>query len=358
MMKLKNILKGIRYKADREISGVTVKRVTNDSRKVAAGDLFIALRGYKEDGYGFIQGAIKKGARIVVSERDFKAPEDVIKVLVEDTRSATGLIAANFYREPSKKFRMAGVTGTNGKTTITYIIENILKTAGIPSGVIGTINYRIDGKQLPASNTTPGALELQALFRNMADSGVKDVVMEVSSHALDQARVDHIQFDVGIFTNITKEHLDYHKTIKRYFDAKLKLFGKLKDGGVAVLNNDDPMVSGLKKRIKKKIFTYGLDRKSDIMACGIKLSVDSTSFTIKTPKGSFAVSTKLIGRHNVSNILASVAAAIVLKIPLGVIKKESNRLRLFPGGWSLWTRGSRSRYLWIMPIPRTRSTMC
>lgn len=339
MARLKHVLSGLRYKADKDISGITVRRVTTDSRKVAVGDLFIALRGYKIDGYKFIDNAIKKGARTIVSQRDFAPPENVVKVLVKDARAASGLIAANFYGNPSKKLRITGVTGTNGKTTVTYIIENILKEAGKPTGVIGTINYRIGAKLLPAANTTPGPLELQALFDRMLTSGVKDVVMEVSSHSLDQGRVDHVLFDVGIFTNITKEHLDYHKTIKKYFDTKVKLFDKLKTGAVAVLNNDDRMVSGLKNRIENRVLTYGLNRKSDIMACDIKLSMDNASFTIKTPRGAFAVSTKLIGRHNISNILASVAAAIALKIPLAVIKKGIESFRAVPGRLELVNEG-------------------
>lgn len=339
MVKLKDVLGRVPYKTDICISGVTVKNVTNDSRRVASGDLFIALRGQKKDGHEFIRGAIKRGAGVIVSESGFEAPENVIKVLVKDTRAASGLIAANFYGNPSKKFRIVGVTGTNGKTTITYVIENILKEAGIPAGVIGTINYRIGGRRLPAANTTPGPLELQALFSRMSKSGIKDVVMEVSSHSLDQGRVDYLLFDVGIFTNITKEHLDYHKTIKKYFDAKVKLFDKLKDGAVAVLNNDDHMVSGLKKRIKNEVLTYGLNKRSDIMACGMDLSMDNTSFTIHSPKGSFAVSTRLIGRHNISNILASAAAAIVLKIPLGIIRKGIESFRAVPGRLELVDEG-------------------
>jgi UDP-N-acetylmuramyl-tripeptide synthetase len=339
MIRLGKILSGVPYKADRSISDIAIRGVTNDSRKVAAGDLFIALRGYSMDGYKFIDAAIKNGASAIISERDFKAPKDVVKVLVKDTRAASRTIAANFYGNPFKKLRVAGVTGTNGKTTITYILENILKEAGIPAGVIGTINYRIGGKRLPASNTTPGPLELQALFDRILKSGIKNVIMEVSSHSLDQGRVDHILFDVAIFTNITKEHLDYHKTIKKYFAAKVKLFDKLKIGAVAVLNNDDRMVSGLRRCIKGKALTYGLNKRSDITASVIKLSIDSTVFTIKTPKGSFVVSTKLIGRHNISNILASAAAAIALKIPLGIIKKGIESFRAVPGRLELVDEG-------------------
>lgn len=339
MIRLKHVLNGVPYKAGRDLSDVMVRRVTDDSRKAATGDLFIALRGYKTDGHRFINGAIKRGAKAIVSERDFDAPGKVVKILVKDARAASSLIAANVYGNPSKKLRLTGVTGTNGKTTITYIIENILKEADMSTGVIGTINYRIRGSRLSASNTTPGTFELQALFGRMVKSGVKDVIMEVSSHSLDQGRVDHVLFDVGIFTNITREHLDYHGTVKKYFDAKAKLFDKLKSGGVAVLNNDDRMVSGLKKRIKEKVLTYGLTYGADIAACGIDLSMDRTLFTVRTPKGAFIVSTKLIGRHNISNILASVAAAIVLKIPLGVIKKGVESFRAVPGRLELVDEG-------------------
>jgi UDP-N-acetylmuramyl-tripeptide synthetase len=339
MVKLKDILSAVQYKADRDISGIAIKRIINDSRKAARGDLFIALRGYKIDGYEFIDAAIEKGAGVIVSEKDFEAPKNVVKILVKDTRAVSPLIASNFYANPSEKLKIVGVTGTNGKTTITYIIENMLKEAGIPSGVIGTINYRIRGKCLPSINTTPGPLELQSLFSRMQKSGVKDVVMEVSSHSLDQGRVEQVLFDVGIFTNITKEHLDYHMTMKKYLGAKVKLFHRLKPGAVAVLNNDDRMVAGLKKRIKAKTLTYGLNRKSDVMACGISLSVNSALFTIKTPAGSFPVLTKLIGNHNISNILACVAAAIVLKIPLDVIKDGIETLEAVPGRLELVDEG-------------------
>ena len=331
MIKLKSVLRGIKYKSDRDISGVVVKEATNDSRKVIRGGLFLALRGYSIDGYKFIDGAVKRGAGIIISEKGFTVRDGVIKIVVEDTRSTAPLIAANFYGNPSKKLKIVGVTGTNGKTTITYVMENILKEAGHAAGVIGTINYRIGKRKVPARNTTPGTFELQALFGKMLKNGVKDVVMEVSSHSLDQGRVDQVSFDIGIFTNITKEHLDYHKTIDKYFDAKARLFHKLKKNGVAVLNNDDGMVAGLKKRIKADLLTYGLNHKSDVMAHSIKLSADSAIFTIKTPKGSFEIKTKLIGKHNVSNILASAAAAVALRIPLDIIKKGVESQGAVPG---------------------------
>lgn len=332
MVRIKDIFKGIKYKTDEDLSNVAIKKIAIDSRKVEKESLFIAMRGCNTDGYKFIDEAIKKGAKVVAAEKDFNTPSGVKKILIADTRKTIPIAADNFYGHPSKKLKIVGVTGTNGKTTITYLIENILKWAGKDSGVIGTINYRIKGKREPAANnTTPGALELQSLLSKMLKNRARYVIMEVSSHSLDQGRVDRVLFDIGIFTNITKEHLDYHKTIKNYFDAKVRLFDKLKNSGIAILNSDDKMVSALKKRIKSRVLTYGIENKSDIMASDIFLSMDSSAFSIKTPKCSFKVRTALIGRHNVSNILASVAAAIALGVSVKAIKKGVESFASVPG---------------------------
>ncbi|OGW92967.1 MAG: UDP-N-acetylmuramoyl-L-alanyl-D-glutamate--2,6-diaminopimelate ligase [Omnitrophica bacterium RIFCSPLOWO2_02_FULL_45_16] len=331
MVRIKDIFKGIKYKTDEDLSNLAIKKIAIDSRKVGKGSLFIAMRGYNTDGYKFIDEAIKKGAKVVVAEKDFNTPSGVKKILIADTRKTIPIVADNFYRHPSKKLKIVGVTGTNGKTTITYLIENILKWARKDSGVIGTINYRIKGKGEPAANTTPGALELQSLLSKMLKNRARYVIMEVSSHSLDQGRVDQVLFDVGIFTNITKEHLDYHKTIKNYFNAKARLFDKLKNSGIAILNSDDKIVRALKKRIKNRVLTYGIENKSDIMASSIFLSMDSSAFSIKTPKCSFKVKTALIGRHNISNILASVAAAIALGVSVEAIKKGIESFTSVPG---------------------------
>lgn len=308
-----------------------IRRITDDSRKVRKGDFFIAVRGCNTDGHRFINEAISKGAAFVMADRDFTAPAGVEKILVKDARAAMPIIADNFYGCPSKKMKMIGVTGTNGKTTITYLIENILKKSKKRTGVIGTINYRINGREIPSKNTTPGTIELQSLLAEMLKRKTRYVVMEVSSHSLDQNRVECILFDAVIFTNITKEHLDYHKTLKNYFIAKTRLFKKLKAGGMAILNNDDAMVASLKKRIKNKVLTYGVRKEADITAKNLILTMDMSSFTVKTPKGSFEIKTRLIGRHNVSNILAAIAAAISLNIPLNVIKKGIESFMVVPG---------------------------
>ena len=331
MARIKEILKGIRYRSGDRISGVSVKRIADDSRKVKRGDLFIAARGHDTDGYKFIDKAVKNGASAIISDRDFTAPENVKKIIVKDSRQTLPLIAGNFYDHPSDKMKLVGITGTNGKTTITYLMESILSAAKKNAGVIGTINYRSKGVSMPATNTTPGPIELQSLLSEMLKRKVRYVLMEVSSHSLDQNRVGCVRFDVGVFTNITKEHLDYHKTIKNYFSAKTKLFEHLKKKGVAVLNNDDKMVASLKRRLKSKVVTYGIKKNADVTAGRIAISIDSSAFVIKTPKGSFEVKTKLIGKHNVSNILASVAASIALGIRLNTIKRGIESFSMVPG---------------------------
>jgi len=332
MVRLKDLLKGIRYKTGDELSGtLKINKVINDSRAIGKGDLFIAFRGYAADGHRFIREAISKGAIAVLAEKKFSSPRNVTKILVDDTMAALPIIADNFYKHPSERLRLIGVTGTNGKTTITYIIEHILKIAGKRSGVIGTINYRFNNKVMSAPNTTPGPLELQAMLADMVRGKVGYVIMEVSSHSLDQHRVDRLSFDAAVFTNLAPEHLDYHKTIDNYFNAKAKLFDKLKSAGVAILNNDDKRVRRLKNLIKRNIITYGIGEGADIMADGVSLSLDGTRFTVKTPDGPIEVSSRLIGRHNVSNILAAVAVCRSEGIALRAIKNGIESFNLVPG---------------------------
>jgi len=313
-MYAKDVLKGINFSADSDISGLKISNVRDDSRLVGRDDMFIAVRGYAADGYKFINDAIKKGARVIVSENDFDAPKGVKKIIVKDARSAVPVIAGNFYSKPWKRLKMLGVTGTNGKTTITYLIESIVKAAGEEAGVIGTINYRVRDKVTPAKNTTPGPLGLASFLADVRSLGVRYAVMEVSSHSLDQGRVDEILFDIGIFANITSDHLDYHKTAAKYFRAKANLFERLKKNGAAVLNSDDRKVASLKRSIKNTVVTYGIDKKADIKAKDIKLSLTGSSFTVVMPRGCFNIHTKLIGRHNISNILAAIAASYALGI--------------------------------------------
>lgn len=320
-MYLSDVLSGVGFRTKSDVSRIEVKGVRDDSRSVRTGDMFVAVKGYTLDGHKFIDDAIGKGAKVIVSDEIKDAPETVVKILVDDARAALPIIAGNFYAHPSAKLKTVGVTGTNGKTTITYIIENIIKSAGRDAGIIGTISYRLKDRVLPAKNTTPGSLELQSMLADMVKMGLGFAVMEVSSHSLDQGRVDGIFFDVGIFTNITAEHLDYHKTMGKYFRAKARLFDKLKEDGVAVLNIDDKKVAALKRSIRKKVLTYGIGPKADVKAEEIKLSLDGSRFKAVTPKGELNIYTRLVGRHNVSNILAGIAASCALGIDKAALIK-------------------------------------
>ncbi len=330
-MRLKKILESIKYNDSSFSEDPEIYRITDDSRSVNPGDMFIAFRGYAEDGYKFIGDAVSKGAGTIVAEKEFKAPLGVNKILVPDTRTALPVIADNFYGHPSRKLKTIGVTGTNGKTTITYIIESILKGLGEEPGVIGTISHRLNGKVTPAKNTTPGPIELQSILSRVRKASGRYVIMEVSSHALDQHRVERISYDAAVFTNITPEHLDYHKTLNEYFNAKVKIFDKLKDGASAILNMDDKLVAPLKDVIKKRVITYGLGGGSDIKALNIRLSSDSSRFDIATPDGSFNVLTRLIGRYNISNILAAVAACLATGIDIKAMKNGIEAMMFVPG---------------------------
>ncbi len=330
-MDLKKVLKNVDVRKGARFSSTDVCSITDDSRKAVPGCLFIASKGHNLDGNKFIDSAIKAGAKVVVAENDFNDKGAVVKILVNDAHSALSRIADNFYDHPSKKLKAVGITGTNGKTTITYLLEAIIKASGSDAGIIGTINYRLKGKVLPATNTTPGALMLQGMLSEMVKMKIGYAVMEVSSHSLDQGRVDNVLFDVAIFTNLTSDHLDYHKTTENYFKAKKKIFDHLKASGAAVLNMDDKKIASMQKSIRGHVITYGIGRRADVMAKEIDLSMRGSRFTAVTPIGEMKICTKLIGAHNISNILAALCAAIALKLPKSAIVKGIEALNRVPG---------------------------
>jgi UDP-N-acetylmuramoyl-L-alanyl-D-glutamate--2,6-diaminopimelate ligase len=330
-MDISRVLKDVKVRFGENIRNIDIKRITDDSRKVLPGDLFVALKGCSLDASKFVGFAIAAGAKAIVTDKEFDSRPGISKILVDDTRLALSAIADNFYGHPSRKLKVIGITGTNGKTTITYLAESIIKASGKGAGVIGTINYRINGKTLPAINTTPGALALQCMLSEMARSNTGYAIIEVSSHSLDQGRVENVLFDVGVFTNLTGDHLDYHKTTGNYFKAKKRLFDKLKADGSAVLNMDDKKVASLKRSMKSRVITYGIKGKADVRAMDIALSMEGTKFTVRTSNTTFDIRTKLIGIHNVSNILAAVSVAIALNIPEEAIVDGIVSMERVPG---------------------------
>jgi UDP-N-acetylmuramoyl-L-alanyl-D-glutamate--2,6-diaminopimelate ligase len=315
-----------------DISGVTC-----DSRKVSPGYLFFALRGANSDGHRFIDSAVTSGATAIVLEDEACAPNDIPWVKVSDGRTAMALIAAEFYGNPTAAVPLIGITGTNGKTTTTYLIEAILAAAGIPAAVLGTISYRFGSTRIEASHTTPESTELQAAFRKLADAGAGSFVMEVSSHALEQKRVDGCHFDVGIFSNLTRDHLDYHISMESYREAKTRLFSELltpdniKPHRSAVINMDDPSAETIRARSACPVITFGIDYPGDVRPVEVSVSVRGISGCISTPKGEFPFASKLLGRFNLSNILAAVSAGIALDLPLSAIKSGIEQHATVPG---------------------------
>jgi UDP-N-acetylmuramoyl-L-alanyl-D-glutamate--2,6-diaminopimelate ligase len=334
-MELRKLLEGVEIK---RITGETLREIEGiayHSKQVGKGFLFAAIHGLELDGHQFIGEAIQRGAEVVVLEKEQEIFNRAM-ILVPNSRQALAKISSNFYGDPSSQVKLVGITGTNGKTTTAYLLESIFKKAGYAVGVIGTINYRFGKKTASAPNTTPGSLDLQRILWEMAREGVSHVIMEVSSHGLDLDRVFGCQFDSVIFTNFTSEHLDYHKTLKQYFESKKKLFSDIlmksrKTGRFAVTNHDDPKGEEIVNGIDLPIIRYGLGPSCDISADQMISTFEGLSCQIKTPKGDFPIHSKLIGGFNLYNILAAVSTGMAMDIPLRTLKDGVEELKGVPG---------------------------
>ena len=324
-MELKKLLEGVEI---RRITGEIRKEIEGvayHSDRVGNGYLFAAIRGIEVDGHQFIGEAVRKGAEAVLSEEERDISNRTM-ILVPNSRQALAKISSNFYGNPSSQVKLVGVTGTNGKTTTTYLLESIFKKAGYAVGVIGTINYRFGQKITPAPNTTPESLDLQRILWEMVREGVSHVIMEVSSHGLDLDRVFGCQFDSVVFTNFTSEHLDYHKTLDQYFESKKKLFSNSliksnKSRRFAVTNHDDSRGEEIVEGIDLPILRYGLNSSCEVSAHQVSSSFEGLSCRIRTPEGEFSIHSKLIGGFNLYNILAAVATAAAMDIPLEILKE-------------------------------------
>lgn len=317
-----------------KIAGIQIKGITSNSQQVRKGFVFVAIKGNRQDGGAFIKEAIAQGASVVVRHRDaqkIKIPKNVKLLRVDDCRKFLAGQISKFYGSPSDKIKVVGITGTNGKTTISYLIEALAKKSGYTCGVIGTINYRFQGRAIPAKNTTPGSEELQKLLAKMQARKVKYCAMEVSSHALDQERVAQIHFSQAIFTNLTQDHLDYHKNLENYFQAKTKLFRHLPASSVAIINNDDSYGCRIQKLTGAQIITYGIKRPSTVMAVDINFGMQLSRFTLVTPKMNVKIKTNLVGYYNIYNILAAVAWAISENLSINDIRSAIEKFKNVPG---------------------------
>jgi UDP-N-acetylmuramoyl-L-alanyl-D-glutamate--2,6-diaminopimelate ligase len=315
---------------DPEVGGVRY-----DSRQVAAGDVFVALRGETADGRDFIPEAIARGAAAIVSDRPAPAgtPPSVAWVSVENPRRALALLSARRAENPAERMVLAGVTGTNGKTTTTMLLEALLAARHGKAGFLGTVAYRTGRRDLPAPRTTPEAPDIQELLAEMAGAGVTAAAIEVSSHALALERVTGCRFDVAVFTNLTRDHLDFHGDMESYYRAKKRLFAMRKPGAPAVINADDPFGRRLTAEIAPPVVTYSASGLGEarVRAAAVRCDLASTSLEVVHPGGRFRLESPLLGRFNVENLLAASAAGLALKMPPERITAALASVRRVPG---------------------------
>jgi UDP-N-acetylmuramoyl-L-alanyl-D-glutamate--2,6-diaminopimelate ligase len=301
-----------------------------DSRQAAPGSVFFALRGQQADGAAFAAQAIARGAVAVVAERPPDPPTGVPWVVVGDARLALALAAAEFYGHPSRRLRVVGTTGTNGKTTTSWLVGAIFEAAGVRCGVMGTVSYRMAAREVSAARTTPEAPDVQQMLGEMADAGVGACAMEVSSHALALRRVDGTRFAAGIFTNLTRDHLDFHGDMDHYFAAKRRLFELLPADAPAVINVDDTRGATLVGLAGRPV-TYALDAPADVTAGPLETSLEGLRFEARTPAGAVLVRSRLTGRPNAYNLLAAVGVAAALDVPIEAIERGIAQLEAVPG---------------------------
>ncbi len=335
-MRLDHLLRGLTIlnlhgETDTEVNGITC-----DSRAVKKGYLFVALRGSSQDGHRYVAHAVARGAHAIVTENVQTVFRGATTVKLPDTRAALSELAARFYQYPARGMKLIGITGTNGKTTTSYLLESILKERGITVGVIGSISYRFKGKSLRASLTTPESTDLMGIMREMRDAGVTHIVVEVSSHSLHQGRTRGLQWSRALFTNFSRDHLDYHGTMEEYFKAKSLLFDSLGEEGDtdevrAVINIDDPKGRVLEKITTVPVVSYGLGDNCLLRATHIQSDSRGLRFRLVTPSGDIPISSSLLGQINAYNILGAAATAFSLNIDLEVIARGISRLADIPG---------------------------
>jgi len=317
---------------DKEVIGdlnITINKIEYDSKKIEKGDLFVAINGLKENGHDYIKEASDKGAVAVIVSKEYSETdiENITYVKVSNTRIALAKVSSTYYDNPAGKLKMIGITGTKGKTTTAYMIRDILLASGKQTGMIGTIYNTYGEKKIEATRTSPESLDLQRLLKDMVDSKIEYVVMEVSSHALDLNRVYGIHFIIGVFTNLSQDHLDYHKTMDNYLEAKAKLF---ENSDFAIINADDIYTPRLEKLIKCKTAKYGFDNESNITCVDVRVNNNFVDFKMYINKMLQNVTVNIPGRYTVYNALAAIAVTSMLGSQMDAILAALNEIRV-PG---------------------------
>lgn len=352
-MILKSLLKGLDYEVIKGNEESKVQNIRYDNRKIEQGDAFVCIKGFKVDGHSFVIDAVKKGAKVLIVQDDVSVQEDITIIKVRDTRKALAIMSSNYFGNPKDKLKIIGITGTNGKTTSAFIIKSILEKAGLMTGLIGTIANYIGNKKVDAVRTTPESYELHELFKNMVDAGVEYCVMEVSSHSLELDRVYGIQFEEGIFTNLTRDHLDFHKTFENYYNAKFKLFER---SNHSIINLDDPyganIVKDIEERgVKTKVSTFSIEKESDFKAFEIKSHSNGSEFKVNL-ESIEEFSINIPGEYNIYNSLGCIICAYNLNIPMDKIKEGLSDV-VIPGRCELVAKEKNLPYSIIIDYAHT-----
>jgi UDP-N-acetylmuramoyl-L-alanyl-D-glutamate--2,6-diaminopimelate ligase len=313
-----------------DIQSKIITNLQYDSRKVETGSLFFAVKGFKVDGHQYLS-SVKKAGAVAAVVQDVHPEVDLPQIEVIDSRKAMALITRNFYTPEIDVLSLIGITGTNGKTTTSFLVQSILEKAGIKAGLIGTIAYYIGSQKINAWNTTPESVDLYNMLFQIHLNQQRAAVLEISSHALALYRVDGMQFDTAVFTNLTRDHMDFHKNEEDYFETKAKLFSMLKTGGNAVINIDDPYGRRLSNKFNHVTITYGFDAKAHVNINNWQMSMTGMHLNISTPNGKLEINTKLIGEFNIYNILSAVGVGIARKLQLASIKLGIEAVDHIPG---------------------------
>ncbi|WP_411679199.1 UDP-N-acetylmuramoyl-L-alanyl-D-glutamate--2,6-diaminopimelate ligase [Clostridium thailandense] len=349
-MNLKQILKGINYKVLKGNDDLEIREIQYDSRAVKDGDLFICIEGYATDGHKYINSAYNSGAKAIICSKTVESLPDCTVLMVEDSRKVLALAGANYYAQPASKLKVIGITGTNGKTTSTFMMKSILETAGYKVGLVGTIANYIGDKKVPAHRTTPESLELQNLFKDMVNEGVEYCVMEVSSHSLYLNRVYGIKFSEAIFTNLTQDHLDFHKTFENYYAAKLILFKNTKN---SIVNIDDEFGERVYKDSEGNKITYSIDKPADIRANNIHMHSRGVDFDVTYKNQVAHINLNIPGKYNVMNALGSMAACLGEGISMEIVKEGLENMLCVPGRCEIVTKNYNLGYEVIVDYAHT-----
>lgn len=341
-MKLKELINGVEIVKTVGNLNKEIANITADSRQVKKDCAFVAYKGVNVDGHDYIPDAIKDGATVIILEKELSGrgfPANVTLLQTPDGRETLALMSSNWHGNPEAKLKIIGITGTNGKTSTAYLVHSIFTVAGFKMAIMGSIAHRFGGTSVPASTTTPDSPMLHRLFGEIVDDGADSVVMEVTSHSLEQKRVAAIKFDVAVFTNLTLDHLDFHKNMQNYLEAKTKLFRQLKSPeSAAIFNADDDNSEYITERTKARILTYGVQNAADLQAKNVSSTIKGLKFTAITPDEEVDIQLKLLGEYNLYNALAATGVALSMGLELNVIKRGLESA-FVPGRFELVDRG-------------------